>query len=237
MDPALWNAWTELPGYVAGEYVETPFEHANAVSIDNYYKNSDASDRNRVAKFISSSEIPALLESVDWQSYRGKKVVDIGGGYGSVMEAVKMSFPDVDCVCLDLPYVIEEAPYVPDGVTLVAGNMFQPSTIPPCHVIFSKHVLCDWDDDDVSRALQSFYSVLFPGGKVIIADAVLVDGQDANNRKQLMVAMDVLLLLVGGKMERSTSQWQKLATEQGFCIDSIAETISPSVHVITMSKC
>jgi hypothetical protein len=110
MDPALWNAcWADLPGYIAGEYVETPFDHANAISVVDW-----------VAKFISSSEIPALLESVDWQSYRGKKVVDIGRGYGSVMAAVKKSFPDVDCVCLHLSHVIEEAPYVPDSNRSVA---------------------------------------------------------------------------------------------------------------------
>ena len=100
-----------------------------------------------------------------------------------MMYAMKKSMPSIgDCYCLDLPEVIDDAMLADsnggkiqekkDDVILAPGNMFDASSIPPCDIICTKHVLCDFDDGDVIRALQSFHKVLSTGGKVIIMDAV-----------------------------------------------------------------
>lgn len=242
LDPALFRSWTELPNILSGEYdakLSSPFTRANQGTniIDYYRSNPEAAHfAGQVVGRVSPGEIPSVLKCVDWGAFKDKTVVDVGGGHGDVMEAVQQLHAGITCICLDLPHVIEQAPYVPKGVQLLAGDMFKPETIPPCDVIFTKHVLCDWYDSDVLKALQSFHSVLPKKGKLIIGDAVLVDGEEANGLKQTMVGMDVQLLLVGGKMERSKSQWASLAARAGFRLDSVAFPPTPTLHILTFTK-
>jgi hypothetical protein len=143
---------------------------------------------------------------------------------------------NMTCFSLDLPSVVDGAE-TPEGVTLVPGNMFEPSTLPRCDAIFTKHVLCDWPDEDVIRMLQSCHVALSRHGQVYIVDAVLWDGPAASKQWQIQTSIDVLLMLTGRHMDRSLSQWQRLASAAGFQLDQvIACPTSPSLNITVLSK-
>lgn len=264
MDEPIWNAFAELPHYMSDSVASGyPFDRANeGISASEYYSSQVASQsktttaldtqasssryRSQVAERVSSSEIPALMETIDWTRFANQTIVDIGGGYGDLMAAVVdkynhdrgLNHPslNITCYCLDLPTVVngEEAP---DGVTLVPGDMFEPATIPKCDLIISKHVLCDWPDDDVIRMLKSSHSVLSGQGKVMIVDAVLLDGPDASNKWQIQALIDVLLMLTGRHMDRSISQWRRLASSAGFRVEEVVSCpSSPSLNITLLSK-
>jgi len=236
----MWNAWAELPDYIAGKTSTPPFDVANKGMniVQHYQENSKSSQyRNGVARFVSSNEISSVVNGFDWSTLNNKTVVDIGGGYGNLMRGIKDSYPEVNCVCLDLPSVIDDSDYLRlEGVSMVGGDMFIPATIPKCDAILAKHVLCDWSDNDVVQALKSFNLVLPEDGKVIIADAVLLDGEAAMNTPQVQGFMDVMLLLVGGRMERSTCQWRRLAKEAGFDIEGTKSTNSLALNITVLTK-
>jgi C-methyltransferase len=239
MDPALWNAWSELPGYVAGKFTETPFERANGGrTITEYFEHNPQArqHRNNVVKSMSPKEIPWLVENLNWDSFRGQTIVDVGGGHGELMERVKHNYPDLVCINFDLPNVIRDSPERHSGVRMLAGDMFKALTLPSCDVIICKHVLCDCDDEQVMRALRSFHAVLWIRGKLIIADAVLIDGPQAMDLPQVMVAQDLQLMMVGGKKERSVSQWVKLATAAGFVLESVQPTAAASMDVMNFRR-
>jgi len=174
-----------------------------------------------------------------------KVVVDVGGGYGDFVTALKESIPAVGkCYCLDLPDVIADATATlstsnndDDNPTLVAGNMFDPATIPPCDVIFTKHVLCDFSDEDVVQALLSFRKALADSneGKVVIMDAVLPNGDDLNGRWNAAVSFDVLLMLSGRRGERSRLEWSNLAKKAGFVLDTVLATTAVTVDLAVFS--
>lgn len=156
-EPAMWNAWSVLPDYVAGKVDVNPFQVANDnQTLVEYYNTNPKSRqyRNDVARIVSYGEITAVLTGYDWNWLTNKTVVDIGGEYGDMMSALYKHFPDIHCKCLDLPEVIVEAKPL-DGIQLVPGKMFDISTIPSCDVIFMKHVLCDWSDEDAVKILQN----------------------------------------------------------------------------------
>jgi hypothetical protein len=233
----MWNAWSELGNYIAGKHATNPFEAANGKSLVDFYRDNpqSARHRNAVAKFVSSGEIPAILESFDWASLHNKTLIDIGGGYGDMMNAIAQAYPDVNCICLDLPDVIANSPPC-DSIQLVTGDMFDPSSIPPCDAICMKHVLCDWSDDEAVTILGNFHSVLPSTGIVILLDALLPSGQEAFHSRQIQVYIDALLMIVGERMERSQSQLSKVANAAGFQIDSVTGTASPSVNITVLSK-
>lgn len=270
-DLPLWNAWSHLPPYIAGnssgncsrimlddaasdplDFSVPPFDRANGVSASEYYKNNpgSCSHRNAVARYASSREIASILDAMQNSSFLndvvldGKVIVDIGGGYGDLMYAVKRAMPVVGkCYCLDLPGVIDDAMSVMNGcseqpplATLVGGNMFDPSTIPPCDLIVTKHVLCDFSDEDVMRALQTFRSALSKGGKVVIMDAVLPNGDDLNGRWNAAVSFDVLLMLSGRRGERSKLDWSNIAEAAGFTLEAVLRTPSVTVDMAILSE-
>ena len=253
----LWNAWSQLPDYVAGKEssfdINTPpFDRANGMTASDYYKNNPDSctHRNSVARYASSSEINSILDAMQHSSVLNesildrKNIVDIGGGYGDLMNEVKHAMPSVgECYCLDLPDVIDDALSTANDdnahdrtATLVAGNMFDPTTIPQCDFIFTKHVLCDFSDDDVIRALQSFDKAISKGGKVVIMDAILPNGSDLNCKWNPAVAFDVLLMLSGRRGERSRLEWSNLAEKAGFVLEDVLPTSSVTVDLAVLTR-
>eukprot|EP00956_Cyclotella_meneghiniana_P033675 scaffold98240_cov77-Cyclotella_meneghiniana.AAC.1 len=262
----IWNAWSKLPEFVVGkdtadteEEVNTSFQvrplfdRANGMCASEYYKNNAAScaHRNAVARYASTREIPAILNSMKHSAVlnesilKGSTIVDIGGGYGDLMYALKTSMPSIGkCYCMDLPDVISDASTSdtimnnenPTKIELIPGNMFDSSTIPKCDIIMAKHVLCDFDDEDVILALQSFRKKLSnKKGKVIIMDAVLPNEDDLNGIWNPAVSFDVLLMLSGRRGERSRLEWSNLAEEAGFILDDVLSTSSVTVDLAILS--
>ena len=262
----LWNAWSHLPDYVSGKssnflLLETsnpfdltspPFDRANGMSASEYYKQhpSSCSHRNAVAKYASSKEIKSILDAMQSSSVlnesilAGRTVVDIGGGYGDLANAMKDSMPTIgDWYCLDLPDVIADA--ISTTLcnnyrdNLVSGNMFDASTIPDCDYIITKHVLCDFSDEDVVRALQTFHTALSSkvgtSGKVVIMDAVLPNGDDLNGKWNAALSYDVLLMLTGRRGERSRVEWSNLAKRAGFVLEDVLSTSSVTVDLAILS--
>lgn len=123
---------------------------------------------------LCSIEIPLVLEMVPWKNYSGKRVMDVGGGHGAVMGAVKNDFPEVQTLSFDMPRVIESAAGVPPGVEMIAGDMFDVSSYPnKLDAIFMKHILHDWDDESCISILKACHGALNVGSKVFVADAIV----------------------------------------------------------------
>ena len=125
-----------------------------------YYKNNAASctHPNAIPRYASCREIAAILNSMkhsvvlNESILKGSTIVDIGGGYGDLMHALKTSMPNIGkCYCLDLPNVISDAK---TSVTIL--NSEDPIKIELIPAILclthqqyqnvTKHVMCDFDN-------------------------------------------------------------------------------------------
>lgn len=254
LENPLWNAWSQLPDYVESESDGSipPFDRANGMSASDFYLQNEesCSHRNSVARYASTKEIKSILEAMEQSTslneaaLSDKVIVDVGGGYGDFVTALKESIPAIGkCYCLDLPDVVADAKATVstrsenDDPTLVAGNMFDPTTIPPCDIIFTKHVLCDFSDEDVVQALLSFRKALADSneGKVVIMDAVLPNGDELNGKWNAAVSFDVLLMLSGRRGERSRLEWSNLAKRAGFVLDAVMSTTAVTVDLAVFS--
>jgi len=236
LEKPTWNAWAELPGYIAGEG-EVPYVAANGKGVFDFYAENpeSAAPFNEFMTFFSLGEIPVVVEMYDWTPFEGKTVVDVGGNYGPVMGALKARYPSMTTISFDLPEVIEAAAEPPEGVELVGGNFFDGSTIPKTDgAIFMKHILHDWNDADSTKILQACKEALLPGGKVIIADAVLPDAGEASELKVPQTQLDCLMGVIGGK-ERTKAQWDALAAASGYSVESVMPSPSPACQLLTLA--
>lgn len=238
MEKPMWGAWAELSDVIAGTAKEAvPFSVANGAPIFDYYAKhpESAEPFNQFMSFFSAGELPVVLEHGGWDSLNNKTVVDVGGSLGAVMGAVAEKFPQVKCVSFDLPEVIDKVENPPPGVEFAKGNMFDSSTIPKGDVIFMKHILHDWSDDDSVKILKSCHAALPDDGKVFITEAILPPAGQITPENKMGLYLDMLMLIIGGK-ERSRKMWDDLVVQADFTVIEEKVTGHPSANFIVLGK-
>ncbi len=255
MEKPLWNAWSELPGYVVGDCVAgqgndegdnkaedvLPFEKANGMSSDDYYCQENAEslkNANEFVRYISAEEQKAVLSGFNWSQLSGKTVLDVGGHQGKIMGIIASKYPEIKCRCFDLPEIVSSVT-APEGVELFGGDVFD-GNLPSCDIIFMKHFLDKvmWQEKEAIQILSSCRESLPDDGQIIIAEAVLPDDcAKASGTNRLHLYVDVLFLLVGREAARTESEWNSLVEKAGgLRIDWITATSAPSCYIIVLSK-
>ncbi len=169
-----------------------------------------------------------------WKDWKGKTVVDIGGGSGTVLSAVKAAEPSIRAISFDLPAAISKDGEV-EGVEMVAGDMFDPATIPASDIYFMKHILHDWSDEDALRVLRSIHQAGGAGSRLILAEGIVPEPGDEDLFMGKVMYIDMILMLIGGK-ERSRPEWSALLGQAGWLIDEVVNTPGPLCQLIVCSQ-
>lgn len=177
---------------------------------------------------ISGSENPAVAEALDVSGLG--KLVDVGGGHGSLLAAILKRNPGLRGVVYDRPEVIENArkgAYVTEkGVAerceLVAGSFFEsvPSGGDAC---IMKYILHDWEDELCVRILSNCRKAMGPKGKVFVVDNVIPPGNDPHWGKLL----DINMLVLAGGRERTREEFEKIFGAAGFRLVRVVPTACP----------
>ena len=231
--PPTWKAFMNLDRFVMGKTDAAPFEATHGIPLFDYFSQheQDSVEFNEFMSGLSATSQGILTSIVPGAEFEGKRMVDVGGGFGTIAQVIKKAFPKIDMYSLDLPEVVEQARATgqapPDAeVRLVAGDMFDASTYPTdISAVFLKHILHDWDDERCHKILTACHTALPKGGKVLVADAVLPNPGEHTDTMAVQYRMDLLMMLYTGK-ERTKRQLTELATAAGFKVESF-NTNSP----------
>ena len=261
MEKPLWNAWLHLPEYIQGPQQQQnlqsnakserdmnpdPFERSNGQSSDYYYNAESHPDSlqhaNDFVRFISDAEIESIVSCLDWSQYASKKILDVGGYNGKVLDKIALKYSHVDfnsMKSLDLPHVVQGIKEKPEHIELIGGNILNPSSVPYADVILMKHFLdrCMWNEVETIKILQTCHDKLPNNGQLILAEAVIPDFSQARELNRIEVALDALYMLVGRERQRTESEWKALASKSGFMIKEIIRTNSVSCSLIVLIKC
>ena len=141
-----------------------------------------------------------------------ERVVDAGGGFGTLGMNILSAYPDAHVTVLDKPEVVEQARsslgLVP-GLNWLPGDLFEPWSIRADVVILSR-VLHDWDDGDAVKILAQARAALSPGGQLFIIE-MLMEEQVVSG-----ALCDLHLLMATGGRERSQKDFERLLADAGF---------------------
>jgi hypothetical protein len=152
-----------------------------------------------------------------------RRLVDVGGGQGQLVEAVLDRWPGIRATVLDRPEVTPGAEgLVGDRAEVVGGDFF--TAVPPgadCYVLSS--VLHDWADDDVVTILRTVRAAMDREGRLLVLEAVLPEGDEPHIGKLLDIAM---LALVGGR-ERTEREYADLFGRAGLRHVETVPTAAP----------
>jgi hypothetical protein len=216
-------------GLVTGD---PAFEKAHGMGLFQYLKHNPG-----MAQFFSETmvgfhgrEPPAVAEAYDFAGIGS--LVDVGGASGNMLGHILSRHAHLGGVLYDLPHVVIDAPPllesfgVADRVKIESGSFFD--GVPRGHDAYLlSHVVHDWDDVENGVILGHVREAMNPGGKLLIVEMVLPEGDEPHMGKML----DMMMLLVPGGEERTASEYAELLEPNGFRIERIVPTAS-SVSVV-----
>ncbi|KRA80452.1 methyltransferase [Altererythrobacter sp. Root672] len=179
---------------------------------------------------IHGTEPPAVAQAYDFSGIGS--LVDVGGASGNMLGHILSRHEGVRGVLYDLPHVVADAPAllgkfgVADRVAVQGGSFFE--GVPEGHDAYlMSHIIHDWDEQECATILGHCHRAMKPGGKVLIVEMVLPEGDEPHPGKLL----DMMMLCAPGGRERTPSEYEALLAASGFRMTRVVPTPS-SVSVV-----
>ncbi|UJR13000.1 hypothetical protein I4U23_000026 [Adineta vaga] len=213
------------------------WEQAFGCSVFEYMTKEEnkefASAFNNSMVAYSHHVVAPLVAAIDFTRF--SKLVDTAGGLGTLLSSILEANPNIHGILFDLAHVIESAKtmnlnefqrkYIePNRYEFVAGNMFDPETIPIADAYILKHVLHDWNDEKSIEILKSIRSankaLMQRNVTVFIAEMVIFSNGNENWEAH---AVDLAVLTAGSK-ERTLSEYISILKKSGYEFNQLYKT-------------
>lgn len=136
-----------------------------------------------------------------------KSIMDIGGGYGAILENINAKNPNIECVLFDLPKVIDRV--TNPNIMRISGNFFEKIPNQSDAFLLSR-VLHDWNDEKVKLILKNCYEALPNNGTLYVIE---------NCSDKIKIDLSLLSLNMSAmceSYERASTQYILLCENTGF---------------------
>lgn len=158
-------------------------------------------------------QAPQIAERFGWGRFR--RILDVGGGNGTLLEAILLAHPEVRGEVLDLAPSADAATErlaaagLADRARGVAGSFFDPLPSGADAYLLSD-ILHDWDDDHSRRILARCREAAAPDGTVVVIEPVRNQGSGA--------AINLFMLMCFAGRERAVEELTALAAGNGLVL-------------------
>ncbi|MGK5114521.1 methyltransferase [Geodermatophilus sp. CPCC 205506] len=168
----------------------------------------------------SAREAGAVVAAYDVTPFAS--VVDVGGGSGTLLRAIRERIPAADVVLFDQPGVVADS-----DLPAVGGDFF--TAVPGgADAYVLSRVLHDWDDDDARRVLRTCRAAMRPDSVLLVVEAVL-PGRAVDDPAAVRMDLHMLVLLHG--RERTAAEYAALLDAAGLRLTRDVPT-GAGVHVL-----
>jgi hypothetical protein len=161
-------------------------------------------------------DIPqSVVEGYDFSGIG--RLVDVGTGRGTLLSTILRAYPKMKGVLFDLPIVAEgardhiSAAGVASQCEIIGGSFFDSIPAGGDAYILST-VLHDWDDERSIAILKGCRKAIAPGGKLLIVELLIPDGNEPFFGKWL----DMHMLVMHGGRDRTEAEYRHLIEASGF---------------------
>lgn len=219
--PWHWTTWGGLL-----DTIETgkPYfvKHFNSEFFPYAQKNPDVADEfNAAMTSLSSLSDYAIAHIYDFSSAR--KIVDVGGGKGSLLLSILNSNPNIQGILFDLPKAIDAAKQrislerLEQRCMAISGDFFE--NVPEGgDVYIIKHVLHGIDKQQAIKIFKNIKNVIKPEGKVLIIEMVIPESNAPSYSKFNDLGM---MLLSDTGQERTEAELKDILADSGFSLSRI----------------
>lgn len=201
-----------------------PFEHVHGSAFFDYL----ASRPEEMASFQGSMsarlsrEARAVVEAYDFGKFRS--LVDVGGGRGTLLQAIIASAPGLEGTLFDQPEVVKGS-----DLPSVAGDFFV-SVPAGADAYLLSRVLHDWDDDRAVAILRTCRAAMPAGGTLLIVESVL---PELAAQQPGAVRMDLHMLVLLHGRERTEAEYAALLEQAGLTLaTAVPADNATGLHVL-----
>jgi len=153
--------------------------------------------------------------------FRGKRVMDVGGGYGELLAQILAANPDASGVLFDMPHAISRAreQFAARGLAgrseFLSGDFF--SSVPAgADVYCLKSVIHDWNDERALLILRACRQAVKPAARLLLIERVLPERLQNTPEDQMFAQSDLHMLVALAAQERTEAQYAALLQASGF---------------------
>ena len=226
-EPESWLAWSELMNSVRTG--QSAFEHAfGAPLFDHMAAHPDAARTFDAAMAErGAAENEAVLAA--WDFPQAGRVVDVGGGQGTLLAAVLRSREGLNGTLFDVAHVVERARPMFDAQGLarrwqaVAGDFFTDPLPAGADLYLLKKVIHDWEDTQAVAILTACARAMSPASRLLLIEPVIVPGNEPSFAKLL----DLFMLVWPGGRERTVPEHASIIAAAGLELRRSVVTRSP----------
>ncbi|PYV42123.1 MAG: methyltransferase [Acidobacteria bacterium] len=221
-----YPAWGDLMHSV--KTGEIAFDHVFGMPVWDYFaqhpENAKTFDDAMTGMTLAVND--GVLSSYDFSSIR--KIVDVGGGHGSLIASILKLNPHMKGVLFDATPVVEGARrrVEAEGLTyrcqVVDGNFFE-SVPSGGDAYILKWIIHDWDDPRAVAILKNCHRAMVENAKLLLVEAVVPHDGEPHFSKFI----DLNMLVMTGGRERTEDEYRRLLGASGFRLTRIAPTESP----------
>jgi len=157
----------------------------------------------------AKDDYKTLPDVIDFSKH--KSVMDVGGGYGAVLENIKAKYLNVECVLFDLPKVIEKV-RIP-RIKKIGGSFFEKISNQSEAIVLSR-VLHDWNDEKANLILKNCFKALPNNGTLYVIE---------NCSDKIKIDLSLLSLNMSAmceSYERTSAQYISICENAGFQFNS-----------------
>ncbi|GAB3296852.1 class I SAM-dependent methyltransferase [Hymenobacter tenuis] len=221
-----YQTWAELPYSV--KTGKPSFDKVHGMSSFDYFWTHEREGKQFNDAMTSNSAFSsvAVVNAYDFSPI--STLVDVGGGHGFLLASILEKYPSVKGILYDTPAVVTEAGQllarhgVLERCERVGGNFFD--QVPPeGDAYIMKHIIHDWNDEQCITIFRNCRSTMKEGGKVLIVEMIVPEGNEPSPAKFLDLQM--LQYLPG--CERTAKEYRELLHAAGFELTRIVPTMSP----------
>lgn len=232
-DEALFTSWQSVGHTV--KTGECAFDHVYGKNAYEYLAGKPELSALFNVAMGQESRIAAGLVAAGYDYSGVSKIVDVGGGDGTLLAAILAQHPSLTGVCFDSPSGVAEAPALlekaglSDRVEVVAGDFFK--AVPQGGDLYIiKSVFQDWDNEPAAALLRTVRANMPADAKLLIVGSVLTD--TAGTEKPVMFLTDANMLVTAGGRERTESEFRTLLADTGFEVERVARDAAGPLSII-----
>jgi orsellinic acid C2-O-methyltransferase len=164
--------------------------------------------------------------------FSGKRVMDVGGGYGQLLAEILAACPSASGVLFDMEHAIAkaraqfEARGLADRCEFRCGDFF--TSVPAgADVYCLKSVIHDWNDRDAIRILETCRKAATAATRLLLIERVMPERLQSGPEDQVFAQSDLHMLVALAAQERTEAEYAALLKASGFTLLRAIRTSSP----------
>lgn len=184
---------------------------------------SDGAMFDRQMRSISGFEATSLLRTYEWDIVRS--VVDIGGGDGTLLNALLSQHKSLTGTLFDLPHVVES---VVGGFSVVPGDFLVDELPRGGEIYVVKRILYGFDDAKVMSLLQALRRAMERDARLLVVEPFTGGADDPYFTHRV----DLLMMAVPGGRVRSADELSAMLADAGFATKRVISSATPTLEAV-----